>query len=207
MGQAGQKTAQTIEHIRSSLRSAGIEPGTAEAEQWLSEHGTESPEFWSGAAADAARAQAAAADGDLPEWRVPVTRTVALVVRAPDEQAARERALDIAWHWRPPQAEGGDQGDVMAEEAALAGEGPAWCDRSWHDGDCCPGSQRQWAGQPQGAADDERDEGPPGRDWDPGDEVDDMGGMSEVDPLGDQAAREEEAYFDQDYDAEPEAGR
>ena len=34
-----------------------------------------------------------------------------------------------------------------------------------------------------------------------------MGGMSELDPLGDQAAREEEAYFGQDYDAEPEAGR
>jgi hypothetical protein len=21
-----------------------------------------------------------------------------------------------------------------------------WCERSWHDGDCCPGSREEWAG-------------------------------------------------------------
>jgi hypothetical protein len=207
------KTAATIELLRAGLQESGIEPGTEAAREWIRERTGDATGFWSAKVAEVVAAGPAAepeARGKEPEWRVPVTRTVALVVRAPNEKAARERALDVAWQWQPLEADGGDQGEVVAEEAALAGQGPAWCDRTWHDGDCCPGSGRQWAAcmsEPQGADDDERDEEPPERDWDPGDEVDDMGGMSEVDPLGDRAAREEEAYFGQDYDAEPEAGR
>jgi hypothetical protein len=41
----------------------------------------------------------------------------------------------------------------------------------------------------------DRGEDPPEPDWDPGDEVDDEGGMSEVDPMADEAARREAEYF------------
>jgi hypothetical protein len=46
------------------------------------------------------------------------------------------------------------------------------------------------------------EEDPPEDGWDPGPEIDDQGGMSEVNPIADEAGRKEAGYF-----GDPELGR
>lgn len=92
--------------------------------------------------------------------------------------------------WRTSMA-GGDQ--------ARAGHERARQDLAVTVGDNCQGvvvgdGTTQENSFVFGPAGEEPDEEPPG-DWDPGDEVDDEGGMSEVNPMADEVAREEADYF------------
>ncbi len=50
-------------------------------------------------------------------WPVDVTRKVRLLITAPTEGQARERALDRVWEWTPEEADGGDQGSVTVRVA------------------------------------------------------------------------------------------
>ena len=54
-------------------------------------------------------------------------------------------------------------------------------------------SQADW--RARGAWDEEQDEDPPEPVWDPGDEIDDQGGMSEINPMADEAARLEAEFY------------
>jgi hypothetical protein len=51
----------------------------------------------------------------VAEFRVEITRTVALVVTAAGTDEAMEVAFDAAWEWQPENADGGDQGCVSVE--------------------------------------------------------------------------------------------
>lgn len=55
----------------------------------------------------------------MSTWTVEVTRTVRLVVDAPDEENAQVTALDCAWQWLPGNADRCDQGSATAHVVRL----------------------------------------------------------------------------------------
>lgn len=160
--QAGQKTASLIEYIRGSLRSAGIEPGTAQAEQWLSEHGCEDAAFWSGQAAGGARATALWAQAGADHAHV-------VRIRNGQREVLASALSDAIAHRQP---EGGYCADCAAEYGGLCSDHIA--------DETLASAYHALADElgielPQCDAQAEA----PEREWVPGPEVDDEGGMSE----------------------------
>lgn len=55
----------------------------------------------------------------MSKYEVEVSRRVRLVVDAPDDDEARNAALEAAWGWLPESASGGDQGSASAGNVRL----------------------------------------------------------------------------------------